>query len=1181
MVNKSIPTEMAGVFENIVIRASAGTGKTFQLSNRYLNLLISGVDCQEILATTFTKKGAGEILDRIIMRLARAALSAKHADTLQSEIGRPLSQNEAASVLQKLLRSLHRLEIGTLDSFFNRVARVFSLELGLPPAWDIVDEQQIKALSRKTIHELLQNEDVQTLIPLLEKGESTRRIATLIEDLVRRMYDVRRETTPEAWNKLEEVKTFLSADDYAEVLSRAQGMTFPQKNLNKSWQPFLALLESESWSELAETTWIKNVLEGKVKFGSSKVPPETLTLLESLIPQCRSWITNRLIKQNLATCKLLGLYGERIVAVKADTGQLRFEDVTERLVEFVSMWHTNGFSFRLDHQIKHLLLDEFQDTSTAQWKVVEPFARNVCQANDPSRSFFCVGDLKQAIFRWRGGVAEIFDLVESELGGLDAAQPLTTSYRSSPVVIDFVNDIFLSLRNYLSDDEVVNRAVHSWSDWFEAHSTARNDLSGHATIEYARDVDTATKRSGVGRAVIDRQRNENVISDTVARVKQLNEDLPEGKTIGVLVPSNREVSRLIFKLQEAGIRASEEGGTALTDSAAVELVLSALTLTDHPGNSIARFHVSHSPLGELFGLEPETQENQKANRESVVAGAAVLRRKLVLEGYGPTLEFLARTLAEHCTKRELTRLQHLVRLAYSNRSDSQRWSMRPMRFVEYVRDEVKIADASSARVRVMTIHKSKGLEFDSVVLPMSYQTNGWLGHTPDLITGRPTPTEDIETVCRYANVSHRKLLPNFIQEIFEADQGSTVRERMCRFYVATTRAVNSIHVIMSYSHKPNGKSQAGLLLSLLCPQIEHHGSGKKKVDTREEGLIYEKGDPDWFNVESDAVGSADPEIDSEKVEQYYLENQTSNLHRPLSTTPKSMRGIAHVRPSMLEGGKRVRLADTLTSPGRDLALEFGQLIHGCFEQVRWLDEGPQLSDDVLRERLEFLKPSCEQIDPAIARFRQLVEHDNLRTLLSTSSVLEQHVVADLDTAQPSTSPNRIEVHAEKRLAVLTDQGDQDSPLPESLIEGIVDRLVLVYENDRVVAADIVDFKTDQIDDTNLTDRIEFYRPQLKAYRSAVETMVGIEKTQISTRLVFVQTGQVVQVDCLDQTIDQQTPLAVPKVRKTANPKLRGKKTNPPAAAEKKVKPPKARIKREAKTKGTEIQQTFWSDGDPE
>ena len=96
---------------------------------------------------------------------------------------------------------------------------------------------------------------------------------------------------------------------------------------------------------------------------------------------------------------------------------------------------------------------------------------------------------------------------------------------------------------------------------------------------------------------------------------------------------------------------------------------------------------------------------------------------------------------------------------------------------------------------------------------------------------------------------------------------------------------------------------------------------------------------------------------------------------------------------------------------------------------------------------------------------------------------------------------------------MTNQSEEVSEQPGLLIEGIVDRLVLVYESDRVVAAEIVDFKVDGIEDSNLTERIEFYRPQLNAYRTAVETMLSIPADRISTRLVFVQTGQVVQVDC--------------------------------------------------------------------
>ena len=144
MVGDTIESELSGQFPNEVIRASAGTGKTFALSNRYLKLLASGVECQSILATTFTRKGAGEILDRIIGRLSDAALDESAAAKLSIELSWKISQARARHILHELLGNLHRLEISTLDSFFNRVAKAFSLELRLPPNWEIVQEQVIR-----------------------------------------------------------------------------------------------------------------------------------------------------------------------------------------------------------------------------------------------------------------------------------------------------------------------------------------------------------------------------------------------------------------------------------------------------------------------------------------------------------------------------------------------------------------------------------------------------------------------------------------------------------------------------------------------------------------------------------------------------------------------------------------------------------------------------------------------------------------------------------------------------------------------------------------------------------------------------------------------------------------------------------------------------------------------------
>ena len=139
--NETAALELEGQFPNEVIRASAGTGKTFELSNRYLRLLASGVESNSILATTFTRKGAGEILDRIIGRLSAAALDDEAAAELSEQLQWKLTSARSADVLQTLLQNLHRLEIGTLDSFFNRFAKAFSMELGLPATWEIVEQQ--------------------------------------------------------------------------------------------------------------------------------------------------------------------------------------------------------------------------------------------------------------------------------------------------------------------------------------------------------------------------------------------------------------------------------------------------------------------------------------------------------------------------------------------------------------------------------------------------------------------------------------------------------------------------------------------------------------------------------------------------------------------------------------------------------------------------------------------------------------------------------------------------------------------------------------------------------------------------------------------------------------------------------------------------------------------------------
>ena len=1139
-------------FGHQIIRASAGTGKTFALSNRYLRLLAAGVECQTILATTFSRKGAGEILDRIIGRLADAALSDQAAQRLGDELQLELSRDRAAEILHRLLSNLHRLEVSTLDSFFNRVAKAFSLELGLPPTWEIVEEQQIGMLEDEAIQQVLQGDKVRTLLHMLSRGEATRRVATMIRDVVRQVYAVYRESGPEPWDQLEPVGQWMPEEQLDLLVDEIQSIEVKKKQLGGHWELLSELAAAGNWFSFIKQTSYQNFLDGRLKYGSSKLLPEMVSIFQRLTPHFQALISKQLIERNRATRDLLNQFGILLEAAKDRTGDLRFDDVTERLQQFIQMWDTERFSFRLDHQIQHLLLDEFQDTSPAQWDVIRPFAERVVSTTDGQRSFFCVGDMKQAIFGWRGGVAEIFDLVDRSLPNLNQSS-LAKSYRSSPEVIKLVNDVFGNVDQYRCGDPLIDDAIQQWTGWFTEHSTARELLPGYISIEMAGDCDKFARRVLERK---DRARNENVMEATIKRVRQLARDLPADASIGVLVRTNREISELIFRLRQKGVEVSEEGGSPLTDSAGVELILSALRLADHPGDGLARYHLSHSPLAKTLGLEPETDANGDSNFAAAQASAAELRRRLINEGFGAVVEDLAKRLVSQATLREVNRLQQLVRIAYDH-SSGEIWQLRPSRFVQFVREEVKVSDESGARVRVMTIHRSKGLEFDAVVLPLPTKTDGWAGQTPSVVVGRESPTSPVEIASQYVGADNRKLLPTEFQQLFERERQRSVREAMCVLYVALTRAVHAVHVVMSFGAKLDHKSPAGIMLATVCPDA-----------AREEGLLYESGNPQWYRDRPDTADDTAVESTSP----FYMAGEFELQPGNLSNEIRSGRGLPTVAPSALTGNQEIQLARLFESRVNDFAMVRGQMIHACFEKIKWLDDG--IPDrELLLPHLRQVDSSFGSCDQVITDFYRLLELPAIAKLFSRQSYQTEYLPdlsLPVDLVQEA---NRLEVQTERPFAVETQDG---------FSRGVIDRMITVHRGDQLVAADLIDIKTDDVSGGDLHDRIGQYRAQLGAYRQAASQFLGLPINRISTRLVFVSSGQVVNIETVEGTgarpgiepkNEQRAQPRQPKLNRAGRtrPEQKPKPAEPPAD-EPPVKPPKFKQPRQ-------VQRTLWDEAD--
>ncbi|MFM7073258.1 MAG: UvrD-helicase domain-containing protein [Planctomycetota bacterium] len=1141
---------------HLLIRASAGSGKTFQLSNRFLALLAAGEPGDTILATTFTRAAAAEIQDRVLLRLAVAALDDNEFAKLDRALEVPgFSLEKCRALLSHTARNLHRLRISTLDSFFIQIAQGFSWELGLPAGWRILDQLEDNRLREQAIAAVLADDDRATLnrlIQWLTKGEAQRSLGELLSDTVATLYELYRETDREAWQRIKQPKGQLSDAEVRACIEALRRVPMPaNKNVQKGHQSSIARAEAGDWEKFATAGIAAKIAADETSYYRWEFSGELLDAYTPLLGHVSALFLGKVAQQTQATYDVLERFERHYERLKRNARGALFGDITHLVGKWLSARSAaplDQVAFRLDAHLNHLLLDEFQDTSMPQWQVLRPLARRVTDPNSGG-SFFCVGDTKQAIYGWRGGIAEIFQALEQELTGLDQ-KPLDQSRRSSPVVINLVNRVFRDMTQHNNLERAAS-GVQAWSKDYPEHTTAMSHFPGYVALEtgpesQASDDEgdgdpsaTAASATNAATGSISSEGSNSSLGSTASassapsdfglaaddkpllthaaeRIRQLVAQSP-GATIGVLVRSNATIAKLIFRLGKLGVPASEEGGNPLVDSAAVQLVLSALEFADHPGHSVAHFHLRQSRLAADIALPPH-----RGSRANFAAAAAAVRQRLVRDGYGRTVEHWAGLLAPDCDAREWRRLCQLVSRAYVH---DRAATLRASEFVAAVRAE-RAPDPSAADVRVTTIHKSKGLQYDIVVLPEL--DTPLIGQSDSYVTGRDGATGPIRLVCRNVNRDLLRLLPSNLQELFDARDRQDTCESLCVLYVALTRAVHALHLITSPILKPEKsglpKTFAGLLRAALTD-----GKSLPPLTT-----VYQDGDPNWFAKS----GRAAPTPHSASGD------STPALRLAPLTGPRR-RGLDRVAPSDLEGTRQtLRLERT---GGDGLAgRQRGILIHAWMEQIGWLRDGlptetalRQLASRLMETRLAPAELSGYLADfhaalaqPAVAAVLDpryyadaasvgwpatLAEATLAATNRAANSQAANSQAANSQAAnsqaansqaansQAATVDTALEVFRERRFAVRS--GDQ-------LIAGTVDRLVLLRRGEQVLACDIVDFKTDALPTGNseaMAAKVQVYAPQLEAYREAVARSFHVQSAAITARLVFLSTGEVRRV----------------------------------------------------------------------
>lgn len=693
--------------------ASAGSGKTFALSVRYISLLFMGESPNSILAATFTNKAAAEMRQRVVDSLRGLAdeKNQAFADAICIETGfsREELLQKQPEVLARFLASSSY--IVTLDSFFSSILRSASLEIGLEP--DFVTKEQGEDELEKHFLEEVQGAGLLSSLVKLSMDIEDKRFMKIF-DLMQNFYKVdpllpeqkkgsfdlaKQEETCEVL-RIKMIKALSDAGAAVRCMNQ-----FETNSVKELYGKSLYTKET-----LAEHSWFAKVANDEIEGIYAHLKKE-LSLW--------SQVKEAIVLDNLF--KIYDYYKNATITNAKSSGVLSFDDLTYFTYRLLHESLSKEFLyFKIDSKFKHILLDEFQDTSTLQFLLLKPLIDEIFSGHGQSefKSFFYVGDTKQSLYRFRGGVEELFEKVAEHYDV--KIEPMDTNYRSSRNVV-----------------EQVNR-------WFEPV------MDGYVPQK---------SKKGASEGYVEVLESETLIVDAVEQAKRLLEMGIHVDHIAFLVSTNKDG----VSLQEAC--ASHGIATLLQTSS---------SLKNLPKIAALVAMVEYLFYGEKIDAQPMLLRVGK-RLEDIDASW--------FSAFMSPLQVVDRLVREFGYFDEDMNILKLLEFA-SNFSDI------PMFIDEFSTSSISVAANSTHGAKIMTIHGSKGLEFEYVIVldkltRKNSDKSALIYHYNDQLF--------IDKILY--RIQGRESFDASYKRIMDARKVSELKDRKNVLYVALTRAVEGLIVL--------------------------------------------------------------------------------------------------------------------------------------------------------------------------------------------------------------------------------------------------------------------------------------------------------------------------------------------------------------------------------------------------
>ncbi len=834
-----------------VYKASAGSGKTFTLAVEYIKLLIENPTAyRQTLAVTFTNKATEEMKMRILSQLYGIWKglddSKDYTEKVCSQLG--VTPEHAAArageALKQLLHNYGYFRVETIDSFFQSVLRNMARELELNTNLRIgLNDAQVEELAVDQMIDSLKPTDkmLQWLLRYIMDNISEDRSWNVIWQIKKFGKTIFRDyykQESQELNKVLEEKGFFEA--YSAKLRGVRQKA--KEEMKQIGDTFMATIEAEGLSvddfsnknrgvcsiflklqrgEFDETVVTKTVADAvgnpaKWYTKSSAKAQQIHSLVERTLDrllrqaieeQPRRWKDFKsadLTLRHLDQLRLLESIELKVRELNENANRFLLSD-TQHLLHALIGGSDSPFIYeKVGSQLEHIMIDEFQDTSTVQWKNFKVLLDEAMSHKDSSS--LIVGDVKQSIYRWRSGDWRLLADIKGQFSNPEQVldiKKLDTNYRSSKIIIDFNNAFFTEAakaENVQAYDDVVQKRP--------ANRAAEGFVS--VTLLPQTDYNTATL---------------NAIAEQIECLKA--QDVPENG-IAILVRNNKNIPLIANHLLEAmpGTNVVSDEAFRLDASPAVMLIINALHFLFHPDDNIARAYLAMASGGTLDGeLPKEYSENaEELKRMPLYDLTEQLFYIFVAPHKGKAQSPFANQSAYLCAF-----FDQVTEYVAENPSD-------PVEFLKEWDESIRSQTIQSPEVngvRIISIHKSKGLEFPHVIIPFC----DWQMEHNDILWCKPEgdPFDGLPLVP--IDYSQKGMKGTIYENDYEEEHMQNTIDNLNLLYVAFTRASKSLAVI----GKRGSKNSRSALIEQVLPSIGLEGATLTGKDDEKVALRFEYG----------------------------------------------------------------------------------------------------------------------------------------------------------------------------------------------------------------------------------------------------------------------------------------------------------------------------------------------------